>query len=252
MRTGTILALVIAVALIATTVAGQTDIDTDLFAGRISPPTPPPAAVPMMAPENATAMIAETRLAVAPQPRAQILLIPVYLDTSTSSISQITTGVVFPAKRFRGTLSYSYVSPDGSKHLDSYGGAVRWKPWATENAGLSLVGGYSDTRTASKKTQAGLVGEFHIIGPLTLGADVRWARKETATSSPSDIVPLATGGLNFGKVILGLGYTFKNDVDGRDDSSAEIQVPLQIGVISGAVMKHGSWRVGFTRAFDIK
>ena len=188
-----------------------------------------------------------------PGPRYQLLFNPVYVDSDSASSATLTTGVILPAQRLRATVSYSYIDPSAaSDHLDSYGGAVRWKAWAREGAGLTLVAGYSDTKSASRKTQGGLVAEFLVVGPLTVATDLRWAQKSSSSSEVDDVIPMVTAGLNLGKVIVGGSYTFRNDVDADNDFGLQVELPFAIGAFSGAVGKHGTWRLGFGRKFDFK
>lgn len=247
--------VIIALLLAAPCLYAQTDIDTDIFAGRISPPTPPPPSLSMLQPASVgtmTAVIMDVQQPAAPPaPRYQILLNPVYVDSDAATTGVFTTGVILPAQRVRATVSYSYIDPTaGNDHLDSYGGAVRWKAWARERAGLTVVGSHSDTRDVNRKTQAGLAGEVLVRGPLTVGADLRWARKSSSASETDDLIPVINAGLNLGKVILGASYTFRNDVDGQNDFGAQIEIPLAMGALSGALSKHGTWRFGFARKFD--
>jgi hypothetical protein len=246
---------VLALTLVALPLSAQTDIDTDLFAGRITQPTPPPP--PQIAPaptDISTAMIMDTNpSAAAPQPRYQIFLNPLYSDSSSATTGVLTTGIIVPARRFRASLSYNYIDPSAAgNHLDSYGGSFRWKTLARPGAGLTVVGSESQTQHVSRKAQAGLVGEFLVHGPLTVSADVRWTRKSSATSRTDDLVPNVAAGLNFGKVIVGAGYTFNNDVDRQNGYEAQGQFIFKPGVVAAAVGKHGTWRLGFTRTFDFK
>ncbi len=251
--------LVIALCLIAFSRAlqAQTDIDTDLFAGRVSEPdtTRRSTLTPRAASDDEMqAMIMDVAPDRDAQPRYELLLNPVFVDSDAAQTATLTTGVIVPARRLRATLSYSSIDPTATgDHRDSYGAAIRWKAWAREGAGLTIIGSHADTRDVSRKTQAGLVAEFLIRGPLSVGTDLRWARKASASASAAeDVVPLVTAGLNFGTIIFGGGYTFHNEVDGADNFDFQVEVPLKFGSIVGAVGKHGTWRAAYSRKFAFK
>jgi hypothetical protein len=253
MRSLACLLIFVGVIVLAVPLYAQTDIDTDLFAGRISPPAPAAPIAP--APTDVmTAIIMDIKpAAAAPQPRFQVFLNPLYLDSSSAATGILTAGVIVPATRFRASLSYSYIDPSSpGNHLDSYGGSFRWKTFARPGAGVTIIGSQSQTQHVSRKTQAGLVGEFLVHGPLTVSADLRWTKKSSSTSRTDDVIPLLSAGLNFGKVIVGAGYTFKNDVDRQNGYEVQAQLILKPGVVAAAVGKHGTWRLGFTRTFDFK
>jgi hypothetical protein len=242
----------IALALLAVPLFAQTDIDTDLFAGRITQPTPAPPAAAQA--DVMTAMIMDLKPpAAAPEPRFQIFINPLYADSPSSTTGLLTGGIIVPATRFRASLSYSYIDPSsGGNHLNSYGGSFRWKPLAGKRAGLSVVGSDSDTQHVSRKAQAGLVGEMLALKALTVRADVRWVRKSSSTSRTEDLVPLLSAGWKFPNVILGGGYTLKNDVDRQDNFEGQAQFIFKAGVLAANVGKHGTWKLGFTRTFDYK
>jgi hypothetical protein len=242
--------IMITLVLVAVPLAAQTDIDNDLFAGRITQPTPPPPAAAQKDVMTAMIMDKKPAAAAAPAARFQIFVNPLYANSPSSSTGALTTGLIVPASRFRASVSYNYIDPSSGAHLDSYGGSFRWKPWASEKAGLSIVGSDSDTQHVSRKAQAGLVGEFLVGRALTVSADLRWVRKSSSTSRTDDLVPLLSAGWKFTNVILGGGYTLKNDVDRQDNFEGQAQFIFKAGVLAANVGKHGTWKLGFTRTFD--
>ena len=239
-------ALVLLICGVVPAAFAQTDVDTTILAGRILPPSLPPPQTTGIAPAIAKIMeVTET-----PQPRYQLLFMPLYLGADELWAAQVTTGVILPARNFRATATYGYIQPDGaSDHVDSYGAAVRWKPWEIpKRAGFTLIGSYADNRDVSRKSQVGAVGELFVGGPLTVSADVRWVQND-AVSTVEDIVATGAGALNFGRAIVAAGYTIKNDIAREDDFSVELQVPTRVGAFVGAVGKHGTWRLNFIRVF---
>lgn len=221
-------------------------IDVSPTSGRLLPrPAPQPPPPPPLAPEA---------IALQPPPPKPIWLVsPFYLRTDGAQVALITAAGIFPKELtgipLRADVTYTYIDPDGSDHLDSYGASVRGTVWKRGDIDkLIVLGSYADTRDASSKTQAGMYGELTIgRTPFSAGADARWVRT-TAGGGIDDIVTKVLASYN-GKVTLSADYTFENHVDGESDYSAEIGFDVPHGGMGIGAGKNSTVYVYYYRLF---
>lgn len=159
---------------------------------------------------------------------------PFALDTEGLRLAQLSTGFRYSgfSLPLRLGVSYSKFNPDEADDFEGYGTSVGIDVVSRKTWGLILRGSYSDTKGISHQVRAGFSAERKIGGeksPFSVGADVLWADKGSATRDVSDVVPTARLILERPKFSVGADYTFDNDVDGDSDWTVELGLPVVPG-----------------------
>lgn len=181
-------------------------------------------------------------------------LSPLLMDTDGLRLGKVSSGLVYSGFRvpFRLGLSYSYLKPDESGHLDQFGASlaatlVRGNVW-----GLNALTAYTETKGGSTKIQAGLSSEVKVGGqrsPFSLGGDALWVQRRRAGHEIEDVVGVVKAALEFEKFSLGGDYTFENDLDEEDDYSFEVSLPIWRMLVAVGVGKHDTIYSYFFKKF---